>query len=94
MGLTVTRLAGAFDGLDSRANAAAFACSTLPAVFATHPRRLGEHYSAHSLGCGFSGGPIGNRFGLSSFTTDFAGFGTPVRGRNLNAVKDYLQGLF
>ena len=31
-----TRLAVASDGLDSRANAAAFACSTLPAVFAIH----------------------------------------------------------
>lgn len=84
----VTQLAGAFDCFDSRANAAASAGSTLPAVFAIRPRKVGEHYNVRSRACEFSRGPIGNKFGLSNSPPTSPGLGHPVRGRNLNAGKD------
>ena len=59
--IRVIRLAGAFDGLGPRAKTAGSARPTLPAAFASQPRRLGEPYSAHSLGCEFSGGTIRSR---------------------------------
>ena len=40
---------------------AARARSILPGVFAIHSRRLGEHYSAYTLGCEFSKGTIRGR---------------------------------
>jgi hypothetical protein len=43
------------------ANRAPAACLAPPAVFAMHPRRLSELYSACSLGCGFSEGTIRSR---------------------------------
>jgi hypothetical protein len=89
-----TRLAGTFDCPDSPVGATASARSILAAVSAIRPRRLGKHYNAHSRGCAISGGPTDNKFGLSHFTTNFAGAGTPVRGRNLNAGRMSVQELF
>ena len=89
-----TRLAGTFDCPDCPAVASASPRSILAAVFAIHPRRLGKRYNVHSRGCAISGGPIDNKFRLSHFTTNFAGAGTPVRGRKLNAGRMSVQELF
>jgi hypothetical protein len=71
-----TQLAEAFDRPDSPAGAAASAArSILAVVSAIHPHRLGKHYNVHSRGCAISGGPTGNKFRLSNFTTNFAGLG-------------------
>ena len=89
-----TRPAGTFDCPHSPVGATASARSVLAAVSAVHRRRLGKHYNAHSRGCAISGGPTDNKFRLSHFTTNFAGAGTPVRGRKLNAGRMSVQELY
>ena len=58
-------LAQALHRPQSRANPAASARSTLPAVFAIHPRGLVEPYSAYSQACGFSEGTKRSRSEVS-----------------------------
>jgi hypothetical protein len=89
-----TRLAGTFECPHSPVGATASRRSIRAAVSAIHPRRLGKHYNAHSRGCAISGGPTDNKFRLSLFTTNFAGAGTPVRGRKFNAGRMSVQELF
>jgi hypothetical protein len=74
----------------SRANPAASAHSTLPAVFAIHSRELGEPYSAHSLVCGFSRGTKRGRFDFSLHNparcVGHNGFGTSQQSRRISSV--------
>jgi hypothetical protein len=89
-----TRLAETFDCLDSPAGAEASACSTLPVVFAIHSRRLGEHYNGHSLGCEFSDGSIGNKFGLSNSPPTSPRLGHPGEDEILMRERKCVQALF
>ena len=89
-----TRPEGTFDCPHSPVGATASARSILAAVSAVHRRRLGKRYNVHSRGCAISGGPTDNKFRLSHFTTNFAGAGTPVRGRKFNAGRMSVQELF